>query len=148
MNLDECFAEGLLKKSRPDLEKAKLSLKIARKNLNDAEGQLKMGMYGWALIAAYTSMFHAARALLYKDGVKERSHYCVSTYLKEKYAGVIEAKYLHELNVLREQRHRTLYGDIDVKVKEIEEAEAESSIAIASGFLAAVAKILGEAPQK
>ncbi|NYZ73939.1 HEPN domain-containing protein [Candidatus Micrarchaeota archaeon] len=142
MSLEECFGKGLLKKDKPDIAKARLSLKVAKENLEDARSQLEAGLYKWTFIAAYTSMFHAARALLYKDGMKERSHFCLCMYVKERYQGRIEARYLNEFNMLREQRHRIMYGDENIKVKEVEEAEAESSIKIAAGFIAAVGKIL------
>jgi len=29
----------------------------------------------FVILAAYTAMFHAARAVLYKDGIQEKSHY-------------------------------------------------------------------------
>jgi len=32
-------------------------------------------------------MLHSPRALLFRDGVKERGHLCVVVYLKEKYGG-------------------------------------------------------------
>ncbi len=138
----ECFVKGLLKKGKPDLGKARLSLKVSEQNLDDAATQINAGLAKWAFIAAYTSMFHAARALLYRDGVKERSHYCLCAYVKEKYRGAIEEKYLNEFNVLREQRHRIMYGDEGIKTKEVETVEAESAVAIARGFLEAVKKII------
>ncbi len=141
-SLEECFENGMLKKCPSDKNKALLSLKLAKENLKDAEIQLDNGLLKWAFIAAYTSTFHAARALLYRDGVKERSHYCLWIYLKEKYRNVIEAKYINELNLLREQRHRILYGDADLRSKEVESAEAESALAVAGGFLQTIEKLI------
>ncbi|NYZ76717.1 HEPN domain-containing protein [Candidatus Micrarchaeota archaeon] len=140
--IEECFAKGMLKKTKSDMGKAMLSLKVSGENLEDARSQLENGLFKWAFIAAYTSMFHAARALLYRDGVKERSHFCLCAYVKERYRGTIEARYISELNILREQRHRIMYGDENIKTKEVEEVEAESAVAIAAGFLEAVEKII------
>lgn len=102
------------------------------------------GLFRWAFIAAYTSMFHAGRAILYRDGVKERSHYCIYVYLREKYSGKIEAKYFSELDLLREQRHRTMYGDNEVRLKDVEKEEAEDAVKTARGFLEIVGRELGE----
>ncbi len=38
-----------------------------------------------ATIALYNAFFHTARALLFRDGIKERSHFCVARYIEEKY---------------------------------------------------------------
>jgi uncharacterized protein (UPF0332 family) len=43
------------------------------------------GEHKWATIQAYYAMFHAARALLYAEGYREKSHYCLSTALLELY---------------------------------------------------------------
>jgi uncharacterized protein (UPF0332 family) len=125
----------MLRKGPVDSNKALLALEIAGKNLEDAKKQVDAGLFRWAFIAAYTSMFHAGRALLYRDGVKERSHYCIYIYLKEKYSEKIEAKYFNELNLLREQRHRTMYGDNEVRVRDVENEEAEDAIKTAGEFL-------------
>jgi uncharacterized protein (UPF0332 family) len=33
-------------------------------------------------MAAYMGYFHAARAILFRDGVREKSHYCIGVYLE------------------------------------------------------------------
>ncbi|MBI5046457.1 HEPN domain-containing protein [Candidatus Micrarchaeota archaeon] len=142
MTLQDCFVKGQLKKSPSDIGKAKSSLKIAENKLNAASIQIENSLYDWAFIAAYTSMFHSARALLFKDGIKERSHFCLFLYVKETYRGKIEAKYLHELDILREQRHAIFYGDEDVHVKEVRKVEAESAVSTARGFLEVVKKLI------
>lgn len=119
-------------------------MKIAEKTLEDAKAQVDAGLYRWAFIAAYTSMFHAGRAILYRDGVKERSHYCIYAYLREKYSGKIEPRYFSELNLLREQRHRTMYGDEGVRLKEVEGEEAEGAVEAAGKFLGVVRRELGK----
>ena len=141
--LENCFEKGQLVKKAGDLKKATASLKISREHIGDAKVHQDNKLYNWALIAAYTSMFHAARALLFRDGIKERSHFCLCVYVKENYKGQIELKYLNELDILREQRHRILYGDRDIETKEIQEEEADSAIKMADGFLESVKKIIG-----
>ena len=140
--LDDCFKKGLLRKTQPNIEKAKASLELAKENADDGKVHMSNDMHNWAMVAAYTSMFHSARALLFKDGVKERSHFCMALYVKEKYAGIIESKYLNELNVLREQRHMIFYGDEELNVTEAEETEADSAVKLAIGFLESVRKII------
>jgi uncharacterized protein (UPF0332 family) len=140
--LDDCFRKGDLRKTQPSIAKASASLKLAKDNASDAAVHINNKMCKWAMIAAYTSMFHSARALLFKDGVKERSHFCMAIYVKEKYTGAIESKYLNELNVLREQRHMIFYGDENLNVLDAEEEEADSAVKLAMGFLESVKKII------
>jgi len=146
--LDDCFGKGQLRKSIPEPEKAGASLKIAKSNLEDAKTHFGNKLYNWALIASYASMFHSSRALLFKDGVKERSHFCLCVYVRERYRGILEMKYLNELDVLRQQRHRIFYGDEDIVVKQVQETEADSSIKLAEGFLKAVGKLIEAGKRK
>jgi uncharacterized protein (UPF0332 family) len=109
MNLKELFEKRLLRKIQPNLEKSMKSLETAHKFLKDAEKLNKIDGSQFIILAAYTSMFHNARALLYKDGIQEKSHYAVYVYLKEKYSTELK-DLLFEFNSLRDQRHEGLYG--------------------------------------
>ena len=97
MNVDECLEKGLLKRSQPDLKKAMRSIEIAEHKLELAEREFEAKIYENAIISAYTSMFHAARAILFRDGFTERSHYALFVYLSERYGDKIECSYLTEL---------------------------------------------------
>jgi len=110
MMLKELFEKRLLRKIPKDLDKSKKSLEISKKYLNDCKNLINMSAFNLVILSAYTSMFHAARALLYKDGIQEKSHYAVFVYLKDKYANEIGDKLLFEFSNAREQRHEGLYG--------------------------------------
>ncbi len=140
MNVEKCIAEGLLAKAQPDLGKARSSVTMAGHKLELAEKELEHGIYENAVISAYASMFHSARAILFMDGYKERSHFAVWVYLNEKYSARIERKYLTELNSLRLSRHTLMYGLEEGP--EVQEGEAQSAVAIAGGFLARVREIV------
>ena len=85
MNVDECFDKGLLKRDKPDKDKAIRSIEMAAFKLDKARNLFDKEVFDMALINAYISMFHAGRALLFKDGVREKSHYGLYIYLSEKY---------------------------------------------------------------
>lgn len=143
MSLESCFERGQLRKIKPDVKKAQNSIRIAQAKLETAKKQLTAEIFDGAFITAYTIMFHVARALLFKDGYKERSHYCLYRYIAERYKYKLEAKYINELNSLRLIRHSVLYGDEEnLTIREVQQSEAESSIKTAEGFLQAVKKIL------
>ncbi len=54
----------------------------AEDDLAESEDRLKNGKYKYATINSYYSTFHAARALLYSKGFRERSHYSLSIALE------------------------------------------------------------------
>ena len=139
MNVNDCLNEGLLVKIKPNIEMAKSSIEMATHKLEISEVEFENKLFESAIISAYSSMFHSARALLFKDGFKERSHFAVFVFANENYSDKIEKKYLNELNYLRLQRHKVMYG---LENSEIQEVEAESSIALAKGFLESVKKII------
>ncbi len=139
MNLKECFEKGLLKKERPDKAKAMKSIEAAKHKLNIAKSTFDAKIYEESIINAYAAMFHAARALLFRDGIVEKSHFGVYVYIKEKYSQKVEARFINELNALRLERHELWYG---LEKPEIKEVEAEDVIAVAGDFIKAVEKIL------
>ena len=81
-------------------------MEVAEERLAQAKKALKLGIIPYALIEAYTAMFHAARAVLYRDGIQEKSHYAIYIYLNEKYPEIPS----NLLNIHRIERHETLYG--------------------------------------
>jgi len=86
MKLKECFKRGLLRKEQFPEEIGKQEVSNAIRHLKNAEKCLQEGMYDLSVVSIYTSMFHAARAILFRDGIKERSHICVISYIKNHYA--------------------------------------------------------------
>lgn len=144
MNISECFEKRLLKRGRPDLLKSERALKISKKSLVKAKRLLKYNFYSEAIITAYTAMFQSARALLFRDGIFERSHYCVIEYLKENYVKnrLLSQDYLHSIDVYRTQRHEALYGLEEISY---EESEVKEMIEKAEKFIKAVSKIVNTA---
>lgn len=71
-------------------------------------------------IALYNAVFHAARALLYRDGVKEKSHYCLQKYLEEKYEKqkLLAAEDVSLFDVLRGIRQEVQYNVTRIKFEE------------------------------
>lgn len=60
-------------------------LEIAKEDWRTAKESLTKKNYKWSTIQSYYSMFHAARALLYNQGYRERSHYCLVVGIRELY---------------------------------------------------------------
>ena len=104
----------------------------ANKHLENASVCIDKNMYGLAVVSIYTSMFHAARAILFRDGIKERSHICIIIYLKERYPTLED--YVKVLDSYRRTRHTALYG-ID---SDINKDDATYGIDLAKKFIKAV----------
>jgi len=73
-----------------------------------------------SVLALYNAFFHAARALLFKDGIKERSHFCVARYVEPEYVlkNRLDKKFVLFLDSLRDMRHNTQYSLDFVEVDE------------------------------
>lgn len=110
MNIAECFEKRLLRRTELDTNKAKRSLEIAESKLKTAKESFEKELYGPTIIYGYTSMFHSSRALLYKDGISEKSHFCLVLYIRENYSKDIAPYLINSLDSYRKERHETLYG--------------------------------------
>lgn len=141
MRLNECFRKRLLRRERPNLEKSKRSIEVAEAKLNEAKRAFSHGLLDATIVLAYTTMFHAARAILFKDGIVEKSHVCLIEYLKEKYVntGRLSGSLINTLDSIRIDRHETLYG----LETESSEKDAEYCLNKANEFLSTVKNTLG-----
>ncbi len=138
MNIKDCFRNRILKKIPPNLEKTNSSIRIAEAKLEEAKKLFSAGFFSNAILSVYTLMFHSARALLYKDGIQEKSHYATYIYIKEKYSKNLSQNLLNSFNLLREDRHEILYGFEENISKE----EVENAILDAEDFLMEVKNLL------
>lgn len=82
-------------------------LKAAHDDLTEAEDRFCNERYKYATVTAYYSMFHTARALLYSEGFREKSHYWLVVALQALFVdkGLLDESHvesLHDAMVLRE----------------------------------------------
>jgi uncharacterized protein (UPF0332 family) len=141
MNIDECIEKGLLKKDIADGRKALRSITVAKNKLSKANKLKEAGFEEDAILNAYSAMFHAARALLFLDGFREKSHYALLVYLKEKYRTKLEPRFINELDSLRLERHEILYSLDTVKISK---TEVQDIISIANDFISSMEKLVLE----
>lgn len=133
MSLDKLFSEGHLKRIPPSRERAEKSIKVAHRYLSEAKQTLEIGAYDLAVMASYSSVFHAARAILFVDGVGERSHFAIYEYLKEKHKDFGEGL-INAFDLYRKLRHSVAYG----LESEANEKDAEGIIEFADEFITKV----------
>jgi uncharacterized protein (UPF0332 family) len=126
----------LLKKTKPSKQYAIKSLETSLKYIENAKDNLKFKNSNLVIFCSYTAMFHAARSILFQDGVKERSHLCVISYLQETYPQL--KRFANQLDTYRRNRHNTLYA-LDFLVSD---DEAQQAIEDAEQFYRKIKEII------
>jgi len=121
MKLGDCYKEGLLRKTKPSKQYAKKSLETSLYYIQNAKDNFEMKNNNLVIFCSYTAMFHSARALLFKDGIKERSHLCIVTYIRETYPRLRSLS--NQLDAYRRNRHNTLYA-LDFLISDYEARQA------------------------
>lgn len=114
-----------------ELELSKQDLKLAKENFADKN-------YRWGAVQAYYSMFHSARALIYKKGYREKSHFCLAEALRSLYVSenILDFRFLEALQLGKTLRENAdYYGDFD-------KDGTENLIENAEDFLKEAKKIL------
>jgi len=138
MNFDDCLKNGFIKKDSTAPERVNKSLEIAIRFLISSKKNLDIDELEMAELASYNTIFHAARALLFKKEYTERSHTCLITALKALY--IQNQPLLNLLNTfdkIRISRHNIQYGGIL-----IDKDEAEFVLEFATSFLDHVQEII------
>ncbi len=109
VNLD--FKKGLESKRIIRFEEGEKSVRneisAAQDDLSEALDRFDKEKFKYATITAYYSMFHSARALLYSQGYREKSHYYLLVAIRALFVekDLMAEKLLnefHEAMVLRE----------------------------------------------
>lgn len=96
-------------------------LSIAQSDLSDAKASFENQRYKWPTIQAYYAMFHAARALIYSRGYREKSHYCLVIALRALFAdeGLMEAQsvrdFLNAMNLREAADYEAKFSESGAK---------------------------------
>lgn len=88
-------------------KQVKKELLEAENDLSEALNRFESKKYKYATITGYYSMFHSARALIYSEGYREKSHYYLLVALNSLFvdAGLLSEEItseFHDAMVLRE----------------------------------------------
>jgi len=114
-------------------------LSVAKSDLSDAKAGFDTGRYKWSTIQAYYAMFHAARALIYSQGYREKSHYCLAIALRSLFVdeGAMDAKLVRDFLNAMNLREAADYE------AEFSQSGAKAVIASAEKFIEKATAILG-----
>ena len=82
MSFDECKRKGKIVRTALDASAINKELASAEYDVEKARKDFEDGDFKWATIKAYYSAFHAARALLLREGYIEKSHRCLLAFLE------------------------------------------------------------------
>ena len=142
--IDNCFRQGLLRKVEPSRSKGDKSIAKAKEWLKEAKLNYDTGAFDSCMASSYLAMFHAARGILFRDGIREKSHYCVARYV-ENYVNknLLEEKWVLLLDRVRQVRHLDQY---DLSYKATGE-EAHSILINVERFVERMDKLLTETKQ-
>ncbi len=141
------FKECLEKKKIIPFSKGKIlidkELRTARKDLEDGKFGLVHGRYKWSTIQGYYAMFHTARAMLYSQGYREKSHYCLSIALRALFVekGKLDVEFVEAFDnarMLRENAdYRTRFSKSGAKLvlEKAEEFLKKAQEILSKGYL-------------
>jgi uncharacterized protein (UPF0332 family) len=134
----KCIEKKSLYKSTSTKGLFKKELTSAEDDLGEAKLSLSEGRLKWATIQAYYAMFHAARALLYSSGYRERSHHCVVVGVEYLFAGegLLDIKWARALRNAMIMREEADYGSV------FSVDGAKTTVSNAEGFLKEAKRIL------
>jgi len=131
-----CLESGKIV-SFPDGKKlVRKELLVARSDLQDARAGYENQRYKWSTIQAYYAMFHAARALIFSRGYREKSHFCLSVALRALFI---------EDGKLDAQTGRDFLNAMSLR--EAADYEAEFSLEGAKAVIASAARFIEKATE-
>jgi len=85
-------------------------LAVAESDLAAATGSLKQADHKWATVQGYYSIFHAARALLFARGYREKSHRGLQAMLRGLYSDEIPQRMFDDFREAMILRESADYG--------------------------------------
>ena len=81
MNIEQMLENGMLRKEVCTKEMIDKELDQSELDLQTAKESFEEGKYKWSIVQAYYSIFHISRAMLFKKGYREKSHFAVYLFL-------------------------------------------------------------------
>ena len=136
---DDCLKKGKIVRFPAAKKLASRELGVAREDLNTSQQSLKQKSYKWATVQAYYAMFHAARTLLYHQGYREKSHYCLILAMKAFYVskGVLEMRLVESLQMAKALREGADYENtFDAESAKALVAQAQEFVQVAESVIA------------
>ena len=139
MNIQDCLRERFLVKIKPASDLIQKEIAEANYDLEKAKKAFSDEDWKWAIVKTYYSMFHAARAVLFKIGLREKKHFAIGIVLEDiNKKGKLEIKYINNFNAALSSREDADYHYIHSK------EAAGHNLEIAEDFLNRMKRLLNE----
>jgi len=115
-------------------------LAVSCNDLAEAQSSFDRKSYKWSTIQSYYAMFHAARALLYSRGYREKSHDCLSVAMRYLFVsqGVLDEALIDERDESRVLREDADYRDT------FSEMGASHCLGVAQRMLSRASELLSD----
>lgn len=113
---EDCLKRGKIREFSRGKALVSKELNLALADYNTAEESFEKENYKWCTIQTYYSMFHSARALLYSNNLREKSHACLieaiqTLYVNKGLLGYCLIEALQKAKRLREEAD--YYGEFN-----------------------------------
>ncbi|MBI5149768.1 MAG: HEPN domain-containing protein [Candidatus Omnitrophica bacterium] len=110
-DFEDCLKRNKVIKFTAARKLVQRELETAQEDLKVAQESLKRGNDKWATIQAYYAMFHTARALLYSQGYREKSHYCLIVAIKSIFveSGDLDVRFVEAFQTAKVLRENADY---------------------------------------
>lgn len=111
---DECVERGKIIKIPVDPELVAKEFREAEADLLAAERSLAEHQEKWAIIQGYYSLFHSLRALVFREGYREKSHRCLKYAVEALLVdeGILRPDVLEHFSFAMDLREGADYGCI------------------------------------
>jgi len=99
MDIESCLREGFLQQIKVERDLIEKELEEAKYDIGKAKRALEESDFKWSIVKSYYSMFHAARAVLFSLGFKERRHFAIRVVLEDlNMKGKLESKFISDFS--------------------------------------------------
>jgi len=113
MKIDELIEKNFLTRIEKNQKLIQKELKEAEYDLEKARLSFEQQDFKWSSVKAYYSMFHAARAVLFSMGLKDRRHFAVGMVLEElTRKGKLELKFVDDFRASMSAREDADYRHV------------------------------------
>jgi uncharacterized protein (UPF0332 family) len=137
MNIQDCLKERFLIKIKPENDLVIKELNESDYDFERAHKAFEDEDWKWSIVKSYYSMFHTARAVLFKLGFREKKHFAIGVVLEDlNKKGKLESKYLNDFNSALSSREDADYHYIYSK------ESARHSLEIAKEFNERMRKLI------
>lgn len=141
-NIEKLVELGLIRRIPKSRKKAEESMRNADSWLKEAVNNLESETFRSCIISCYLAMFHAARAILFIEGYREKSHFAVARFLEDRFVhnNLLEERWIELLDHYRELRHSNQYSTSFIITQE----EVEKALSDAKAFVKRMKKLMKE----